>query len=271
LAPAVAAAAATPAAPTPGNPPHVAAPVKITIEQNKAVQQALRTIPGKMTRAEQRTFDRLSTLVDRAVTNGLTPREASALKEGLNALAIKHPKAEQQHNFKSLAKVLTSQPADSSRSRPSAAPHALAAAPAAVAPKPSVASRIPSAPIATESSKGVSAQKPHDVVVKTRAVQTPERHQAPKPAPVPPKAPSVKVQAARKPQIARTPLKTPVVNKPHPVVAAPRPSMVAPHPAVVARRPAVAAAPPRPAVVAPKPPTCTPNMVNGKVTGMICH
>ena len=59
------------------------APTKITTEQGKAVQQALRTVPGNLTKSEEKNLSTLSALVDRAATKGLTPDEAAQLKSGL--------------------------------------------------------------------------------------------------------------------------------------------------------------------------------------------
>src|SRR6185312_1135921 len=75
---------------------------KLTAAQGKAVQNALSTIPGKLNRSEQKQFDNLSTLVDKATGKGLTAEEASQLKAGLAALADKHPKAEKQHGLNAI-------------------------------------------------------------------------------------------------------------------------------------------------------------------------
>jgi len=89
-------AAAAAAAPAGGTQ---AAPVKLSAEQNTAVQKSLRTIPGKLSSAEKRQFDRLSTLADRATHNGLTGDDATALKSGIAALRARHPHAASRYHL----------------------------------------------------------------------------------------------------------------------------------------------------------------------------
>ena len=67
------------------------------------MQQALRTVPGNLTKSEEKNLSTLSALVDRAATKGLTPDEAAQLKSGLAALAEKHPKAEKQIGLTKIA------------------------------------------------------------------------------------------------------------------------------------------------------------------------
>ncbi len=103
-------ATAAPAATSPAAPATTeqsGAPARLTTDQGKAVHQALSTIPGNLNKSEQKQFDTLSTLVDKATSKGLTTDEATQLKAGLAALADKHPKAEQQHGLNAIGTGIT--------------------------------------------------------------------------------------------------------------------------------------------------------------------
>jgi hypothetical protein len=188
-----------------------AAPAKISAEQAKAVQQALKTIPGKLTRADEKSFAALSTMADRAKTKGLTPEEAVYLKEGLAALAEKHPKAEKQSGLTTIGN--------------------------AVAPAEKLAVAAP-----VHELGHIDLAKPTQPAGPTPVSHTEQ-----------PKAP------ARGAPVVHTELAKPAV--------APK---VTSAPATAPKAPTLAAAKP-PATPAAKPQTCTPNMVNGKMMGMICH
>ncbi|SHK64855.1 hypothetical protein SAMN05444321_0171 [Bradyrhizobium lablabi] len=270
-------------------PGESSAPAKISDDQSKAVHQALRTIPGDLTKAEQKSFAALSAMVDRATAKGLTAEEATYLKEGIEALAEKHPKAEKQNGLTRIANTVATQKPAVATAAPvgtAAAPPVTAAAPAASA-MPSVAqpaqSRAPeqvmSKPEAPKSASATPAITVQPTTPKTEmrnepkaavASTTPAAISPPTPAkPSPthevhvephPAVASRAVPAATPAPVARVePAKmaTPAVRAAPPAVAAPRP-------------PAVAAAKP-PAPPAAKPQSCSPNMVNGKMMGMTCH
>lgn len=239
-----AAVTATPSGPTLASAPAKTeeAPARITAEQGKAVHQALRTIPGNLSSAEQKNFATLSTLVDRATTKGLTPEEAVTLKAGLAALAEKHPKAEKQVGLAAIGNGIGTAkkpegPAVATTRIDPVAPTGTKAAPA-----PAEAKAI-AAP--TGSSPGV---KPAVAVTEpAKTVHTDE----------------FKQHTASPAVAAKTPVQPVVAPKVQPA-AAPAPS-----------KPALAASTTTPvklpAAPAAKPQTCTPNMVNGKQVGMTCR
>ena len=260
-------------------------PTKITSEQGKAVQQSLRTIPGKLNATEEKTFSTLSTLVDRAVTKGLTAEEAVTLKNGLAALADKHPKAEKQHGLTTLANTVAVKPAvaanpagaggtelkpTANATPPKTTPGTGAAAisvreavqekrPAnsAVAVAP-VAVAIPVTSAASPSGKpAVSSSEVSREALPRR--DKPAEVTAPKPT-VASTTPVVRVETpVAKPDLVRTTVpNTPQVHvqEPRPQVT---PQVVAPKPPVniqamrVEPKPPVAPRPPTPQVAAPRP------------------
>src|SRR3569833_3060771 len=79
-------AAPPPAAPA-AAPAQPAVPLKITTTEQKGLEQALRTIPGKLSAPEKKTFNSLSVLAQKAVSKGLTPAEGAELLSGIPALA----------------------------------------------------------------------------------------------------------------------------------------------------------------------------------------
>jgi hypothetical protein len=305
--PPVAASTTAVVAPTFANTPALAPakqePTKITSEQGLAVQQSLRTIPGNLNASEQKTFSNLSTLVDRAVTKGLTAEEAVTLKSGLAALADKHPKAEKQHGLTALANTVAVRPALAAK--PAATSGTELKALATAAPDSKVMQATGAAAVSAR--EAAQEKRPASSAVAAVPVTVPvvaSRESLPrqdKPAEITgtkptiaSTAPTVRVEApVAKPNMIRTPVpSTPQVHvqepKPMPQVTAPKPPVntqamrvepkpqpVAPRPPtpqVVTPRPTVASS--APVVVKPpaaKPQTCTPNMVNGKMMGMTCH
>jgi hypothetical protein len=212
---AVAAAPTTTVPATPAAAPKVdAAPAKISAEQAKAVQQALKTIPGNLTRAEGKSFAALSEMADRAKTKGLTPEEAVYLKEGLAALAEKHPTAEKQSGLTKIGN--------------------------AVAPAEKLAATAP-----VHELGHIDLAKPTQPPGPTSVIHTEQPHTEQ------PKAPAAPARVV------------------HTEPAKPAPKVTS-TPATAPKAPTLAAAKP-PATPAAKPQTCTPNMVNGKMMGMICH
>jgi hypothetical protein len=280
------------ASPTTAAPAGAAAtaPAKISNEQSKAVQQALRTIPGDLSKADQKSFAALSAMVDRATTKGLTPDEANYLKEGIEALAAKHPKAEKQQGLTKIANtvavqkpVVATTPAGSAGTTPIAivTPNAVLApngkaqgpnpqtrAPEQGVPKSASATPAVSLPPAAPKTELRMEPRPENkpaVVSTTPAVVQPakpssthEMHIETKPAvaSTTPHAAPMQPPAATHQMRVEPKVVAPVVRTTPPVVTAPKP----PAPAMAAAKPA-----------APKAPTCTPNMVAGKMVGMICH
>ncbi|MFB9265060.1 hypothetical protein ACFFWD_18185 [Bradyrhizobium erythrophlei] len=264
------------------------APARITAEQGKAVQQALRTIPGKLTKAEEKNFSVLSALVDRARTKALTPEEAATLRDGLKALAEKHPKAERQHGLTAFANTVAvgQKPAVAATTPaggggPAANPTANASPDGKSAPgsnavagnqsqqahvpghemtkpeAPKLATTTPAAPAnATTPKQGFASPNPAERSATTMPVTTSHQQghvDEAKPRPTAPKAPVANMQATR--------------SEPKPQPAARAPQVTAPKPSLASS----SAAPKPPAAPAAKPQTCTPNMVNGKMMGMTCR
>ena len=262
--------ATAPAAPTTSTPATSSAvsraadtaPTKITTEQNKAIQQALRTIPGRLSSAEKKTFSALSTLADRAATKGLTPEEATTVKNCLKALAEKHPNTEKQHELTSLVGTIASSSTLTSKlavglTTPAAAPVTM---PAAVA--------LPSGNVVPGGADKTARSTPAIAVPAATA-----RHSTPLPdtrsreamrsepthQPAAPKAPENNTQAMR-----TEPKSQPVAPKASQNSTPPKPAVAAVSSSQ--NKPVV----PKPQV-ASKPQTCTPNMQSGKMMGMICH
>lgn len=288
-APAVASTASVAAA---VKPAETAAPAKISEDQSKAVHQALRTIPGDLTKPEQKSFAALSAMVDRATTKGLTAEEATYLKEGIEALAQKHPKAEKQSGLTRIANTVAVQkPAVAT-----AAPVGATASPPVVAVAPAASAM----PTASAMPSPVQPSQPRAPEQATIRPESPKSASATPAVTVQPAAPKTEMRNEPKPTIASTtpaavaptkPAATHEVHiEPHPAavskpapVAAPAPvTRVEPARAaapVVRAAPPVVTAPKPPAMAANKPPappaakpqSCTPNMVNGKMMGMTCH
>lgn len=248
------------------------APARITAEQGKAVQQALRTIPGNLTKAEEKNFSNLSTLVDRAATKGLTPEEAVTLKAGLAALAEKHPKAEKQAGLTTIGSGVALAPKpkvdESNLIREGRAPAGGNPVIGTEPPKTgNTAPTKPSPTVATTTTPAVTTQPKVDPshVMKD---MNPE-HQMKE------RLDQAKANAAKQPTVAVTePPKTvhtdEVKHTTPAVVSTPK---VQPAPAPSAPKPTLASAPAvkPPSAPAAKPQTCTPNMVNGKMQGMTCR
>ena len=257
-------------------------PVKISADQNKAIHQALRTIPGNLIKAEEKRYSMLSSLVDRAATKGLTAEETITLKEGLAALAEKHPRAEKQHGLTTIANAVavgqkpevaaTTSVGGSSIAKPlvNAAPNGKVtpAAPATVltvpgnTAKPAVATVTPAVSVKPNEPKDL-ASKPAPAVPANTKLTAPDK------APTKPAA----MEATRsEPKLTVVPKATAVTA---PVVRSePKQQPVAPiGPQVTAPKPALASSSvPKPASApVAKPQTCAPNMVNGKMMGMVCH
>lgn len=267
------------------------APTKITAEQGKAVRQALRTVPGNLTKTEEKNLSTLSALVDRAATKGLTPDEAAQLKSGLAALAEKHPKAEKQIGLTKIANSVTVQKpvAGEAGSKPATAPAegkvAVTAPPTANTPaEGKAAAATPATAAVPGGPAGVAKPTASSAPEGKVAVTTPATSMATTPAAMPGAAiPGAKVATPTvvqpqvtikpeppKPTVATTtPTVTPSVTHEMrheaPVMMKPAPAPVVTHveqPKVVVAPPArvappVVAAPrptPAPAVVAAKPP-----------------
>ena len=280
---------------TTAKPGETSAPAKISDDQSKAVHQALRTIPGDLTKAEQKSFAALSAMVDRATTKGLTVEEATYLKEGIEALAEKHPKAEKQNGLTRIANTVTTQKPAVAAAAPigaAATPPVTAAAPAAGG-MPSVAqpsqSRAPeqvmSKPEAPRSASATPAMTVQPTTPKTEmrndprpavASTTPAAISPPTPAkPSPPHEMHVEPHPAvvSKPVPATTPTlvtRTEPITHTEPMKVTAPAVRVAPPLVSAPKPPALAAAKP-PAPPAAKPQSCSPNMVNGKMMGMTCH
>ncbi len=262
------------------------APTKISTDQSKAVQQSLRTIPGNLSKSDTKTFSELSTLVDRAATKGLTPAEATTLKAGLAMLADKNPKAEKQHGLKSLANEVATPksavasttpaaktatpaaaaalPAGTAAGKPTtpavaAAPATTVAKPAAALTAPAALASAPAKPVAapTTAATKPAAAMPKPVVASTTPAAQPA---AAKPSPSQVVRPELAKPAAPKTSAAVTP----------PVAPKPSPSQVAPRAPQAVTPPRLAATPPQ-AKPAPRAQVCSPNMVNGKMAGMVCR
>ena len=280
---------------TTAKPGETSAPAKISDDQSKAVHQALRTIPGDLTKAEQKSFSALSAMVDRATTKGLTAEEATYLKEGIEALAEKHPKAEKQNGLTRIANtVATQKPAVAT-----AAPIGAAATPPVTAAAPA-ASGMPAAVAMPSVAQPSQSRAPEQVMSKPEA---PKSASATPAMTVQPTTPKTEMRNEPRPAIAST---TPVaISPPTPAKPSPTHEMhVEPHQTVASRpvpaaipapvthvepakvtapavrvAPPVVAAPKPPALAAAKPPappaakpqSCSPNMVNGKMMGMTCH
>lgn len=285
------------------------APTKITTEQGKAVQQALRTVPGNLTKTEEKNLSTLSALVDRAATKGLTPDEAAQLKSGLAALAEKHPKAEKQIGLTKIANsVAVQKPVGEGGTKPVAnSPDGKVAATtpptspvAGGAAKPGTGAPA-EGKVSVTTSPSVPAHEANPAVAPKQANVAPAEGKTVMPAPSTSAAlPGAKTTPAAMPSQASTkpaehtaiavpptpgrtqemkpsPVapKTPEAHNGHNDMARLPPQPTPPKPSVVAappRPPAVAtAAPKMPAAPAAKPQSCTPNMVNGKMMGMTCH
>jgi hypothetical protein len=246
------------------------APAKLTADQGKAVHQALSTIPGNLNKSEQKQFDTLSTLVDKATSKGLTPDEATQLKAGLSALADKHPKAEQQHGLNAIGTSIAVAPkpgqtpaianrevAKPELSKPIAAPPMMpAVAMPDKKPQPAVAVTTPPAQgIGHEAPKVQVPEKPI-VGIPEHKLEQPVAHANPT-APAAPSAGTPKMdtpehhmntgQPAQPPKQA---VITPVAPKPAtPPPAAPKPTVT-----VSAPKPTVTVSAPKPAAPPPPPP-----------------
>ena len=278
----VATAPATPAASAPGaTSPAVSTPVeaqaltKITPDQGKALQQALRTIPSDLTKAEGKSFGALSAMVDRATTKGLTPEEAAFVTEGLKVLAEKHPKAEKQIGLTTIANTVAMTPKPTvALTTPAVAPEITAKpadskngnAAALAVPKPTVALTTPDVapeitakPADSKNGNAAAPAVPKPTVALTTLAVAPATTTTSKPtSPAPPATPKLAV-ASRHPAAASA---RPTAPQPggrlmRAQVTAPR----APQPALAAAKPPAA----------PKPQSCTPNMQNGRQVGMTCH
>jgi hypothetical protein len=87
---------------TPSAVPAPAVPLKITSTEQKGLEDALRTIPGKLSVSDKKTFNSLSVLAQKAVSKGLTPAEGAQLMQGIKALAQRHPKGVERYKLTSL-------------------------------------------------------------------------------------------------------------------------------------------------------------------------
>jgi hypothetical protein len=221
-----------------------------------------------LTKAEGKSFGALSAIVDRATTKGLTPEEAVFLKEGLAALAEKHPKGDRQHGLTTIANTLdiAPKPAVAVTTPSGTAPAAKTTAVAlpggkgqeARVPEPGMkpGAQKPTGPApATAATAPATTSKPA-VASMTPVAAVQPTHTEPKPTVAPTTAAPAKPSPS---QVTHVDAKPQVVAPKAPVVAAPK----APQPALAAAKP--------PAAPAAKPQTCTPNMQNGKMMGMICH
>lgn len=152
-----------------------AEPVKLSADQNTAIQKALRTVPGKLSPTEKKQFDTLSTLANRAASTGLPANEAGALKNGIATLLARHPQAAKRYHLDQVSAAVPGSGggADSPlKPTPASLPVRPADVPSAAAPKtpgdmPRQASRPdvkplsgPQAPIA-KSDKGLRAPTAH--------------------------------------------------------------------------------------------------------------
>ena len=229
--------AATPPAAPAAAPAQPAVPLKITTTEQKGLEQALRTIPGKLSAPEKKTFNSLSVLAQKAVSKGLTPAEGAELLSGIRALAHKHPKGIERYKLTNLAN-----PRHEGGGRAGAPEHPVqthAVVPAAHGPSP--AATVPVHPAA------IAKQMPEPAVVKPDALKPHEVHAHPA-------APEHGHGAAPAHAVRPEPPK-PVMAHQHPAVA-PKPE-TAHHHAPVAHVPAQVrpvAAPPKPHVAnVPKP------------------
>lgn len=152
-----------------------AEPVKLSADQNTAIQKALRTIPGKLSPAEKKQFDNLSTLANRAAGKGLAAQDAGALKSGVATLLARHPQAAKRYNLQQVsagAPASGAAGADSSvRPTPASLPTRPAQAPNAAAPIPSrdrthpVSSPDVKAAVAPQAAPIAKPDKPHHAPV----------------------------------------------------------------------------------------------------------
>jgi hypothetical protein len=261
-APAAAPAATPPAAPA-AAPAQAAVPLKITPTEQKGLEQALRTIPGKLSTPEKKTFNSLSALAQKAVSKGLTPAEGAELLNGIRALAQKHPKGIERYKLTNLANPRHESGGRAGAQERPVQTHAVVPAEHPAAHGPSPAANAPVHPAT------IAKQVPEPAVVKPDALKSHAVHQ---PAAVE-HAPVQSAPAhANRPEPAK-----PVMAHQHPasihpvapaksehhhppvahVPAAMKPAVVPPKPHVanVPRPVAVAkpAAPPKPVLGPPKP------------------
>jgi len=241
LTPASAPAATPPAAPA-AAPAQAAVPLKITPTEQKGLEQALRTIPGKLSTPEKKTFNSLSALAQKAVSKGLTPAEGAELLNGIRALAQKHPKGIERYKLTNLANPRHESGGRAGAQERPVQTHAVVPAehPAAHGPSPAANASVHPAAIAK--------QVPEPAVVKPEALKPHEVHAHPA-------APEHGRGAAAPAHVARPEPAKPVMAHQHPP-AAPKPE-AAHHHAPVAHVPAQAkpvAAPPKPHIAnVPKP------------------
>ena len=219
--------AATPAAAI------AAEPVKLSADQNTAIQKALRTIPGKLSATERKQFDNLGMLADRAASKGLSASEAGALKNGITTLLARHPQAAKRYHLDQVNAGVSASGATDNSAKPTQAslPIRPADAPTAAAPTPSRDRPHPVSPpdvkraVAPPAAPIAKPDKPHHApVAHAPNPQRPVKPDVATRAPVtaPNAAPHRRVPETARPPVAPKPVAT-ARPAPAPKVTAPTP------------------------------------------------